>query len=98
MRKGLVFGAVAAALVLAGCAYDYGYPYGYGVAAGYGPPIYYDDFYGPYWGGYWGPDGGFWFSTGPGRPFVRDAGGHFRSFGGIGFYRVHDSGTVKTHS
>lgn len=34
MRKGLVFGAVVAALVmLAGCAYDYGYPYGYRYAA-----------------------------------------------------------------
>jgi len=30
MRKVLVFGAVAAVLMmLAGCAYDYGYPYGY---------------------------------------------------------------------
>lgn len=34
MSKGLVFGAVGAALVmLAGCAYDYGNPYGYGYAA-----------------------------------------------------------------
>lgn len=34
MSKGLVFGAVVAALVMpAGCAYDSGYPYGYGYAA-----------------------------------------------------------------
>lgn len=90
MRKGLVLGAAAAALVtLAGCAYDY-YPYGYSytVAAGYGAPIYYDGYYGPYWDGYWGPRGVFWFSPGPGRPFRRDLGGHFRGFGGRGFNRV----------
>lgn len=91
MNKGLVFGAAAAALVtLSGCAYDYyGYPYGYSVAAGYGgAPIYYDGFYGPYWNGYWGPEGAFWYSTGPGRPFIRDIGGHFRGFAGAGFHRV----------
>ena len=90
MRKGLVFGAAAAALVmLSGCAYDYyGYPAGYSVAAGYGAPIYYDGYYGPYWNGYWGPEGAFWYSPGPGRPFVRDAGGHFRGFAGRGFNRV----------
>jgi hypothetical protein len=90
MNKGLVFGAAAAALVtLSGCAYGYyGYPYGYSVAAGYGAPIYYDGFYGPYWDGYWGPEGAFWYSTGPGHPFIRDVGGHFRGFAGAGFRRV----------
>jgi len=90
MRKGLVFGAAAAALVmLAGCAYDY-YPYGYSyaVAADYGAPIYYDGYYGPYWDGYWAPGGVFWYSTGPGRPFIRDAGGHFRGVAVRGFRRV----------
>lgn len=34
MSKVLMFGAVVAALVmLARCAYDYGYPHGYGYAA-----------------------------------------------------------------
>lgn len=91
MKKALAFAAAASAIVLlAGCAYDYGYyPYGgYTVAAGYGAPIYYDGYYGPYWDGYWGPEGAFWFSTGPGRGFRRDVGGHFRGFAGTGFYRV----------
>ena len=90
--------AAAALLTLGGCAsYDYAYdpywygydPYEYGydqVALGYGSSIYYDDYYGPFWDGYWGPDGSFWFSAGPGRPFLRDFAGHFRHEAAFGFH------------
>lgn len=105
MRKSVVYGAAAAALMmLAGCASVY--PYGYGLAEGYGAPAYYDDYYGPYWDGYWGPQGAFWFSEAPGRPFQPDFGGHFRGFAAAGFHPVGgvdfdsfgNAGRVKTHS
>ncbi len=79
----------AAALMLAGCASDYGYG---SYAAGYGSPAYYDGYYGPYWDGYWGPEGAFWFSEGPGRPFHRDFDRHFRREAGLGFHPVTGHG------
>lgn len=49
---------------------------------------YYDDFYGPFYDGYWG-DGGFYYSTGEGRPYVRDEGNHFRHESMDGMHSFH---------
>src|SRR5579863_7869178 len=93
MSKGLAICAAASFMMLAGCAYDYGNgPYYGQVAVGYGAPVYYDDFYGPYWDGYWGPEGAFWFSEGPGRPFHRDLEGHFRREATAGFHPIMGGG------
>src|ERR1700761_9550505 len=80
----------AACAGLAACADDYG-PRG-GVAYYEHHPVgydgYYDDFYGPFYDGYWG-DGGFFYSTGPGVPFVIDSGNHFRHENAAGFHSFH---------
>ena len=66
MKSALI--ALAAALALGGCAgYDYD-------SAGYS--AYYDDAYGPFYDGYWRGDD-YFYSTGRGRPFIRDEGHHF---------------------
>jgi len=80
--------AAAAFMMLAGCAYDYGYGYGPTAEVAVGAPIWYDDYYGPYYDGYWGPEGAFYFSEGPGRPFRRDVDGHFRREATEGFHAV----------
>jgi hypothetical protein len=88
MKQPLSLCAAAAILMLTGCAgYDHGYgSHEYGqVAVAQQPSAYYDNFYGPYWDGYWGPDGAFWFSEGPGRPFRSDVDGHFRREAADGF-------------
>jgi len=53
---------------------------------------YYDDAYGAFYDGYWGDDGSFYYCPGPGAPFLRDGGGHFRHSGGAGFHGVHVGG------
>jgi hypothetical protein len=92
MTRALAICAAAAFMMLAGCAYDYDDGYGPTAEIGVGAPIWYDDYYGPYYDGYWGPEGAFYFSEGPGRPFRRDADGHFRREGGAGFHAVMGGG------
>jgi hypothetical protein len=75
--------ALGAALALGGCA-SYGYDSG-------GFNAYYDDAYGPFYDGYWGRDHNFWYSTGRGRPYVRDEGHHFGHAPGGGMHGVHGS-------
>jgi hypothetical protein len=53
---------------------------------------FYDGHYGPFYNGYWSKEGAFFFSTGPGRPYVRDDGGHFRRLNSDGFFPVEGSG------
>ena len=71
--------AAAAALLVSGCADDYGYRYGYGYG-GYAViepyDVWYDGFYGPYVGGYWDRD--IFIYRSPSGGFVRDDAGHFR--------------------
>jgi hypothetical protein len=67
--------AAGCALALSACATGPGYGYGGGSLA---YNAYYDDAYGPYYDGYWGRDGGFWYSSGRGAPYLRDGGEHFR--------------------
>lgn len=81
--------AVTASMALSACAEDMGYGYFGGDAA------YYDGFYGPFYNGYWGPDGAFYYSTGRGRPYLRDDARHFRHERHDGFHGVrghHDRG------
>lgn len=83
----LSFGA--ACIGLSACADDYYGPHRYAYEHGpVGYDGYYDNFYGPVYDGYWGDDG-FYYSTGDGRPYVRDDGGHFRHEGGSGFVEFH---------
>ena len=53
-----------------------------------GQDAWYDDHYGPFYNGYWTAAGEFYFSTGPGRPFARDDGRHFRRVTAAGFRPV----------
>ena len=67
------------ALGLTACA-EYGYnSNAYGNA--YEPAYYdgyYDNYYGPIYSGYWDSGSTYYYSTGPGRAYVPDRGGHFR--------------------
>jgi hypothetical protein len=74
--------AACALLVLAGCAAPDGPVYYDG---------YYDGYYGPMYDGYWGDDSAFYYSGGPGRPFVRDEGHHFQRNAGAGFTAFHQA-------
>lgn len=49
---------------------------------------FYDNYYGPFYDGYWG-DGGFYYSTGEGRPYQLDRGNHFRHDSFDGFSPFH---------
>ena len=49
---------------------------------------FYDDFHGPFYNGYWSAAGEYFFSTGPGRPYVRDDGHHFSRVMNAGFRPV----------
>lgn len=73
--------ALAAVAALGGCA-SYGYDGG-------GYNAYYDNAYGPFYDGYWGGGDVFWYSTGRGRPFIRDEGHHFHHSADAGFHGVH---------
>jgi hypothetical protein len=89
--KTALFAIAAATLGLAACADDY---YGRGYGPSYGPYggadlVYYDSFYGPYYNGYWAPDGFFYYSSGRGRPYVRDEGRHFRRDVASGYHGEH---------
>jgi len=53
---------------------------------------YYDDYYGPFYDGYWGQDGFFYYSDGPGHPFRRDEGRHFRRDLAPGYHAVRGLG------
>jgi hypothetical protein len=75
MKRVLI--AAGCALALSACATGPGYG---GGALAYN--AYYDDAYGPYYDGYWGRDGGFWYSTGRGAPYLRDSGQHFQRTAG----------------
>ena len=63
------------------------------VSASVGGPLYddgfYDGYYGPFYDGYWAGDGGFYYSTGRGRPFLRDGANHFRRDAAQGFRSFH---------
>jgi hypothetical protein len=52
---------------------------------------YYDDYYGPYYDGYWAPDGFYYFSDGPGRPYRRDDYHHFRRDMATGYHGVRSA-------
>lgn len=52
---------------------------------------YYDGYYGPMYDGYWGDDNFFYYSSGRGRPFIRDEGNHFRRVGAAGFNSFHQA-------
>jgi len=97
----LTFSAAALSLVACADGYYGGMDHGRHYAAYEHHPTgydgYYDGFYGPFYDGYWG-DGGFYYSTGEGHPYVRDEGNHFRSapaegmspfHGGIGLHVGH---------
>ena len=74
--------AASALLALAAC-----------VSAG-GPVYYdgyYDGYYGPLYDGYWGDDNFFYYSGGPGQPFVPDRGSHFQRGAAAGFNSFHQS-------
>jgi hypothetical protein len=95
MKRVLIaLGIGAAALSLTACADGYygGMDHGRHYAAYDHHPIgyegYYDGTYGPFYDGYWG-DGGFYYSTGEGRPYVRDEANHFRREGGDGMTAFH---------
>jgi len=81
--KATLLAVAAAALAVSGCAQDMGYGPYFG-----GDTAYYDDFYGPFYNGYWGSGDVFYYSTGRGRPYIRDEGHHFR----------HDRGGEHWHS
>jgi hypothetical protein len=86
----LALGFGAAVIGLSACAEDYGGPRHY-AAYDHNPIGYdgfYDGYYGPFYDGYWG-DGGFYYSTGEGRPYVRDDGNHFRHESGAGMTPFH---------
>ncbi len=103
----LVLSLGVAAAGLGACADDYyggGYGHGYGYNDGPGfyayHPIgydgFYDDAYGPFYDGYWG-DGGFYYSTGEGRPYVLDRDNHFRHESGEGFHAFHGGMHMGDH-
>ena len=53
---------------------------------------YYDGYYGPLYDGYWGDDNFFYYSSGPGQPFIRDEGNHFQRgavAGSTSFHHAH---------
>lgn len=85
----LTFGAACAGL--GACAED-GYYYGpHDHYYSHRPVAYdgwYDGYYGPIYDGYWG-DGGFYYSTGEGRPYVLDRDGHFGHEGREGWSEIH---------
>jgi hypothetical protein len=74
--------AASALLALAGCVSPGGPVYYDG---------YYDGYYGPLYDGYWGDDNFFYYSGGPGRPFVRDEGHHFQRGAASGFNSFHQA-------
>lgn len=82
----------AAVLGVSACAGAYGPDSGRGLAYYDHGPIgfdgFYDDAYGPFYDGYWG-DGGFYYSTGEGRPYQLDRGNHFRHDAFDGFHAFH---------
>jgi len=80
-RLKMVLGA-SALLILAGCVSAGGPVYADG---------YYDGYYGPLYDGYWGDDDAFYYSGGPGRPFVRDEGSHFQHRAAAGFHSFHQA-------
>lgn len=93
MKRLLIAAAAAVSLVsLGACAYggDYGPRLGPGFYEHH--PIaydgYYDGAYGTVYDGYWG-DGGYYYSTREGGPYVHDDGGHFRQTEGAGFTAFH---------
>ena len=92
MKRTLIaLGAGIAMLGLGGCAEGYYDQAGGGVYYEHSPSGYdgfYDDFYGPFYDGYWG-DGGFWYSTGEGRPYQLDRDNHFRHEGWDGGHAFH---------
>jgi hypothetical protein len=77
--------ALGAVLALGGCASYGGYDRG-------GFNAYYDDAYGPFYDGYWGRDHAFWYSSGRGRPYVRDNGHHFGRAPGTGMHGIRGRG------
>jgi hypothetical protein len=97
MRKlFLAAGVVAILGGLAACADGPGYRHGYvGADVAYAGPApvgydgFYDDYYGPFYDGYWGDDGFFYYSTGEGRGYHRDASHHFTHESAAGFHPVH---------
>jgi hypothetical protein len=99
----LAAGMVAVLGGLAACADE-----GYGRRSGYvgadvayegSSPVgydgFYDDYYGPFYDGYWGNDGGYYYSTGEGRGYQRDANHHFTHQSASGFHAVH-GGRLRT--
>jgi len=82
-------GCAAAAVLLAGCAYDEGYHHHGEMAVGVDYDGFYDDYYGPVADGYWGPDDFFYYTDAPGHPFRRDESHHFRHDAAEGFHPVH---------
>jgi hypothetical protein len=72
--------AASALLALAACASVNGPVYYDG---------YYDGYYGPLYDGYWGDDNFFYYSGGPGQPFVADRGNHFQRGAVAGFNSFH---------
>jgi len=87
----IAFSASAVVLSLAACAEGY---YGHGAGPSYyehatvGYDGFYDDAYGPFYDGYWG-EGGFWYSTGEGRPYQLDSAHHFRRDSADGTHPFH---------
>jgi len=57
---------------------------------------FYDDHYGPVYDGYWTAAGEYFFSTGPGRPYVRDDGHHFSRVMGAGFRPIENLASAGT--
>lgn len=87
-----IAGLAAAGLSACADGHYSGAPRGSGVAYYEHGPVgfdgYYDDSYGPFYDGYWG-DGGFYYSTGEGRPYQLDRANHFRHDAAGGFHGVH---------
>jgi len=53
---------------------------------------FYDGFYGPFHNGYWATADDYYYSPGPGRPYIRDDAHHFRQIKLSGFHPVEGSG------
>ncbi len=60
-----------------------------------GYAAYYDGFYGPIRNGYWASTNEYYYSTGEGRPFIRDDGGHFRPVMVAGFHPIEGFGPER---
>jgi hypothetical protein len=95
----LVAGLVAALGSLGACATGYEHPYG-GERHYMSPEPtaydgYYDNYYGAFYDGYWAGDGSYYYSTGEGRPYQRDTGGHFTHASSDGYHAVHGTGAGR---